>query len=35
MADKGFAIQDLLTPIGVRLNILPFLDSKTQRPADN
>lgn len=26
MADKGFVIQDLLSPIGVRLNIPPFLD---------
>lgn len=35
MADKGFLIQDLLTPIGVRLNIPPFLDSRTQMPADD
>ena len=35
MADKGFVIQDLLTPIGVRLNIPPVLDSKTQMPADD
>ena len=35
MADKGFVIQDLLTPIGVRLNIPPFLDSKTQMPSED
>lgn len=35
MADKRFIIQDLLTPIGVRLNIPPFLDSRTQMPADD
>ena len=35
MADKGFVIQDLLSPIGVRLNIPPFLDSKVQMPADD
>lgn len=30
MADKGFEIQDLLAPIGVRLNIPPFLSSSSQ-----
>ena len=35
MVSKGFVIQDLLTPIGVRLNIPPFLDSKAQMPADD
>jgi len=30
MADKGFDIQDLLVPLGVRLNIPPFLSSDTQ-----
>lgn len=30
MADKGFVIQDLLTPLGVRLNLPPFLNSNTQ-----
>jgi len=30
MADKGFDIQDLLVPLGVRLNIPPFLSSSTQ-----
>ena len=28
MADKGFLIQDLLTPIGVRLNVPPLLSTK-------
>ena len=35
MADKGFLIQDLLTPIGVRLNIPPFLDSRAQMSTDD
>ena len=33
MADKGFQIQDLLAPLGVRLNVPPFLNSKVQMPA--
>ena len=32
MADKGFTIQDLL-PLGVSLNIPPFLGSSSQMPA--
>ena len=32
MADKGFQIQDLLAPLGVRLNVPPFLNSKVQMP---
>lgn len=28
MVAKGFTIQDLLTPIGVRLNVSPFLNSQ-------
>ena len=32
MADKGFQIQDLLAPLGVHLNIPPFLTSKAQMP---
>ena len=35
MPDKGFLIQDLLTPIGVHLYIPPFLDSRAQIPTDN
>ena len=35
MADKGFTIQDLLTPIGVRLNVPPFLNSQAQMPAND
>ena len=30
MADRGFNIQDDLTPLGVRLNIPPFLKGKSQ-----
>ena len=35
MADKGFTIQNLLTPIGVRLNVPPFLNSQAQMPAND
>ena len=28
MADKGFTIQDLMIPYGIRLNMPPFLQSK-------
>ena len=35
IADKGFQIQDLLTPLGVHLNIPPFLDSKAQMPVND
>ena len=35
MADKGFQIQDLLAPLGVRLNIPPLLSSNTQMPVDD
>ena len=34
MADKGFTIQDLL-PLGVSLNIPPFLGSASQMPAED
>ena len=30
MADRGFNIQDDLTPFGVKVNIPPFLKGKTQ-----
>ena len=33
MADKGFKIQDMLVPHGVRLNVPPFLQSNTQMAA--
>ena len=33
MADRGFTIQDVLTPLGVRLNIPPFLDGREQLAA--
>ena len=33
MADKGFKIQDMLVPYGVRLNVPPFLQSNTQMAA--
>lgn len=35
MADKGFLIQDLLIPRGIRLNIPPFLQSNNQMPASD
>ena len=35
MADKGFDIQDLLVPLGVRLNIPPFLKSGSQFSTDD
>lgn len=35
MADKGFDIQDLLDPIGVKLNIPPFLHMQDQMPAND
>ena len=35
MADKGFQIQDLLAPLGVRLNLPPFLNSNHQMPAND
>ena len=35
MADKGFTSQGLLVPLGVRLNMPPFLQSNTQMPASD
>ena len=34
MANRGFNIQGELTPLGVRVNIPPFLKGKTQLEAD-
>jgi hypothetical protein len=34
MADRGFDIQDDLTPIGVRVNIPPFMKGKEQLDAN-
>ena len=34
MADKGFAISDIL-PLGVTLNIPPFLETSTQIPPED
>ena len=34
MADKGFLIQDLLAPLGVRLNVPPLLQSREQMPVN-
>ena len=35
MADKGFQIQDILAPLGVRLNTPPFLASNSQMSVDD
>lgn len=35
MADKGFDIQDLLDPIGVKLNIPPFLHMQDQMTSED
>lgn len=34
MADRGFEIQDDIAPMGVKLNILPFLKGKRQFEED-
>ena len=34
MADKGFTIKDLL-PLGISLNLLPFLGGSSQMPAED
>ena len=34
MADKGFTIQDLL-PLGISLNLPPFLGGSSQMPAED
>ena len=33
VADQGFTIQDVMTPLGVRLNISPFLGKREQLAA--
>ena len=35
MADKGFLIQDILAPLGVRLNVPPLLKSNSQMAAED
>ena len=35
MADKGFDIQDLLAPIGAKLNIPPFMEGGQQMSVQN
>ena len=35
MADRGFDIQDILTPLGVRVNLPAFLKGKPQLEADH
>ena len=35
MADKGFTIQDLVVPLGVRLNVPQFLKSNNHMPASD
>jgi len=34
MADKGFLVQDILAPLGVRLNAPPLLKSNSQMAAE-
>jgi hypothetical protein len=34
MADRGFTIQDQLKPLGIDLNIPPFMEGRKQLPAD-
>ena len=34
MADRGFTIKDLLSKLGVELNIPPFLEGRQQLPAE-
>ena len=35
MADKGFLIQDILAPLGVRLNVPPLMKSNSQMAAED
>lgn len=35
MADRGFTIKDMLSKIGVELNIPPFLEDRSQLPQDD
>ena len=34
MADRGFTIQDQLKPLGVNLNIPPFMEGRKQLPGE-
>ena len=35
MADKGFLIQDMLAPLGVRLNVPPLMKANSQMTAED
>lgn len=34
MADRGFTVKDILSEIGIELNLPPFMDGRSQLPAD-
>ena len=35
MADKGFLIQDILAPLGVRLNVPPLMKANSQMATED